>query len=180
MRASSTASLTIRPSSSSFGRLGKRGSCEARSAAVFNISIVVAIVHSWQRASSRQLHCLRLHKALRVPRQNSSACSAAHFSRAHQPESTAPRTSPVWKCTTSWSNGHIRLGARCDSCHAEDPKMAAPDGHPRLKFADDSKPMKAAARLMYRMTEEINAILHREGRRLRHSCHLRYLPSRPR
>jgi DmsE family decaheme c-type cytochrome len=48
------------------------------------------------------------------------------------------------------------LGARCDSCHAEDPKIAAPDGHPRLNFADHSKPMKAAARLMYRMTEEIN------------------------
>jgi predicted CXXCH cytochrome family protein len=48
------------------------------------------------------------------------------------------------------------LGARCDSCHAEDSKNAAPDGHPRLDFVDDSKPMKVAARLMYRMTEEIN------------------------
>lgn len=48
------------------------------------------------------------------------------------------------------------LGARCDSCHAEDPKNAAPDGHPRLDFADDSKSNKAVARLMYRMTEEIN------------------------
>ncbi len=48
------------------------------------------------------------------------------------------------------------LGARCDSCHAEDPKNAAPDGHPRLNFADDSKSNKAVARLMYRMTEEIN------------------------
>ena len=48
------------------------------------------------------------------------------------------------------------LGARCDSCHAEDLKNLAPDGHPRLNFADDSKPMKALARLMYRMTEGIN------------------------
>ena len=48
------------------------------------------------------------------------------------------------------------MGAQCDSCHVEDPKNAAPDGHPRLNFPDDSKPMKAVARLMYRMTEEIN------------------------
>lgn len=48
------------------------------------------------------------------------------------------------------------LGARCDSCHTEDPENADPAGHPRLRFADDSKPMKATARLMYRMTEEIN------------------------
>ncbi|SPE19088.1 Cytochrome c family protein (modular protein) [Candidatus Sulfotelmatomonas gaucii] len=48
------------------------------------------------------------------------------------------------------------LGTQCDSCHAEDQENAAPDGHPRLNFADDSKPMKAVARLMYRMTEEIN------------------------
>ena len=48
------------------------------------------------------------------------------------------------------------LGARCDSCHAENPKNAAPEGHPSLNFADDSKPMKGVARLMYRMTEEIN------------------------
>ncbi len=48
------------------------------------------------------------------------------------------------------------LGAHCDSCHAEDLKNTAPDGRPRLNFPDDSKPMKAVARLMYRMTEEIN------------------------
>ncbi len=48
------------------------------------------------------------------------------------------------------------VGCPVRFCHAEYPKNAAPDGHPRLDFADDSKLMKAAARLMYRMTEEIN------------------------
>jgi len=49
------------------------------------------------------------------------------------------------------------LGVRCDSCHTEDLDAVGPDGRPRLKFADDSKPMKAIARLMYTMTDEINA-----------------------
>ena len=42
------------------------------------------------------------------------------------------------------------LGVRCDSCHAEDLDGVGPDGRPGLKFADDSKPMKTIARLMYR------------------------------
>ena len=49
------------------------------------------------------------------------------------------------------------LGVRCGSCHTEDLDAVGPDGRPRLKFADDSKPMKATARLMYTMTVEINA-----------------------
>jgi hypothetical protein len=49
------------------------------------------------------------------------------------------------------------LGVRCDSCHAEDHNRLGPDGRPRLNFADDSKPMKVTARIMYTMTEEINS-----------------------
>ena len=49
------------------------------------------------------------------------------------------------------------LGVRCDSCHTEDLDAVSPDGRPRLKFADDSKPMKTLARLMYTMTDKINA-----------------------
>jgi hypothetical protein len=49
------------------------------------------------------------------------------------------------------------LGARCDACHVEDTESTAHDGKPHLDFADDSKPMKAVARLMYTMTEEINS-----------------------
>lgn len=48
------------------------------------------------------------------------------------------------------------LGVHCSNCHAEDPKNIGQNGRPRLNFADDSKPQKATARLMYTMMEEIN------------------------
>jgi hypothetical protein len=48
------------------------------------------------------------------------------------------------------------LGTHCDSCHTADPQNIGPNGRPRLNFADDSKPMKGAARLMFTMTEKIN------------------------
>jgi len=48
------------------------------------------------------------------------------------------------------------LGAHCNTCHAVDPKNIGPNGRPRLNFADDSKPEKSTARLMFRMTEDIN------------------------
>jgi hypothetical protein len=49
------------------------------------------------------------------------------------------------------------LGTECSTCHAADPTRKAPNGHPMLNFADDSKPEKATARLMVRMVEEINS-----------------------
>ncbi|MGB6690216.1 MAG: c-type cytochrome [Candidatus Sulfotelmatobacter sp.] len=48
------------------------------------------------------------------------------------------------------------LGVHCDKCHAEDPNNIGPNGHPRLNFAADTKPEKAQARIMYKMTENIN------------------------
>ena len=48
------------------------------------------------------------------------------------------------------------LGAHCNTCHTPDPNNIGPNGRPRLNFADDSKPEKATARLMFTMTEEIN------------------------
>jgi hypothetical protein len=48
------------------------------------------------------------------------------------------------------------LGAECSTCHAADPKNIGPNGKPRLNFADDSKKEKQTARLMFKMTEEIN------------------------
>lgn len=48
------------------------------------------------------------------------------------------------------------LGAHCNACHTADPKNIAPNGRPRLNFADDAKPEKATARLMFSMTEQIN------------------------
>lgn len=49
------------------------------------------------------------------------------------------------------------LGAECSTCHAADPKNIGPNGRPRLNFADDSKPEKNTARLMYKMVEDINS-----------------------
>ncbi len=49
------------------------------------------------------------------------------------------------------------LGTECSTCHVADPKNVGPNGRPRMNFADDSKPEKSTARLMYRMTEEINS-----------------------
>ena len=48
------------------------------------------------------------------------------------------------------------LGTGCKTCHAADPKNLGPNGKPRLNFADDSKEEKSTARLMYKMTEDIN------------------------
>ena len=48
------------------------------------------------------------------------------------------------------------LGTECSTCHAADPKNLAPNGRPRLNFADDSKPEKSTARLMYKMVQTIN------------------------
>jgi cytochrome c553 len=48
------------------------------------------------------------------------------------------------------------LDTHCDSCHTADTQNIGPNGRPRLNFADDSKPMKDVARLMFKMTEDIN------------------------
>jgi hypothetical protein len=48
------------------------------------------------------------------------------------------------------------LGVHCDACHTADPNNVGPNGRPRLNFADDSKPEKQTARLMYTMTNKIN------------------------
>ncbi|HUV70859.1 MAG TPA: c-type cytochrome [Terracidiphilus sp.] len=47
------------------------------------------------------------------------------------------------------------LGVHCDTCHAADPTNIGPNGRPRLKFDDDSKPEKRMARIMYTMTEDM-------------------------
>jgi hypothetical protein len=52
-----------------------------------------------------------------------------------------------------WSS---EIGVRCSACHVRDSEGIAPGGPTHLRFADDSRPMKAVARLMYTMTAEIN------------------------
>jgi Photosynthetic reaction centre cytochrome C subunit len=48
------------------------------------------------------------------------------------------------------------LGVHCDACHIADPNNVGPNGRPRMNFADDSKPEKEMARIMYTMTTDIN------------------------
>ena len=48
------------------------------------------------------------------------------------------------------------LGAHCSTCHTADPNNIGPNGRPRLNFADDSRPEKSTARIMYKMVEDIN------------------------
>lgn len=49
-----------------------------------------------------------------------------------------------------------QLGVECNTCHAVDPNKKMPNGRPALNFPDDSKPEKETARLMLKMTMEIN------------------------
>ncbi len=49
------------------------------------------------------------------------------------------------------------LGVHCDTCHVAEPGKIGPDGWPQLNFPDDSKPDKQIARIMYTMTQQINA-----------------------
>ena len=49
-----------------------------------------------------------------------------------------------------------QLGVHCGTCHYADPNDLGPNGKPKLKFADDSKPEKATARLMFTMVQQIN------------------------
>ena len=49
------------------------------------------------------------------------------------------------------------LGVHCDTCHATDLKNVGPNGRPRMNFADDSKPDKQIARIMYTMTQQMNS-----------------------
>jgi hypothetical protein len=49
-----------------------------------------------------------------------------------------------------------QLGVECDTYHVADPTKKRPDGRPALNFADDSKPEKETARLMVKLTTDIN------------------------
>lgn len=53
-----------------------------------------------------------------------------------------------------WSN---ELGVRCIACHIKEPEGVSSDGTKTSTFAEDTKPMKGIARLMYAMTEKINS-----------------------
>ncbi len=71
------------------------------------------------------------------------------------------------------------LGVHCDTCHAADPKNIAPNGRPRLNFADDSKPEKNTARLMFTMAQDINSNYVRKVPDAARHGDLWHLPSWP-
>ncbi len=105
-----------------------------------------------------------------------AACGLASSGRAQAPRGPAPvaekPASPTYPAPTNlkvlpkdstglevqramerWQRS---LGTHCDSCHAENAEAVGPDGKPLLNYASDAKPMKAVARAMVAMTEEIN------------------------
>jgi cytochrome c553 len=91
--------------------------------------------------------------------QSPAVAPAAHEHENHP----APTNLQVLPKTMSGEQVHdlmhkweAALGAECSTCHAADPKNIGPNGKPRLNFADDSKPEKNTARMMYRMVEDIN------------------------
>ena len=67
------------------------------------------------------------------------------------PNSTGDQVNEIME---RWKAG---LGMDCAACHAEDREKVDAEGRPLLNFADDSKPAKQTARLMFTMTEEINS-----------------------
>ena len=81
----------------------------------------------------------------------------------HHHEEPAPKNLKVLPKTMTGEQVHqlmhqweAALGTECTTCHAVDPNRKMPNGRPALNFADDSKPEKNTARLMYRMVEDIN------------------------
>ena len=81
----------------------------------------------------------------------------------HHPPAPAPTNLKVLPKTLTGDQVHEimhkwagDLGVKCDTCHAEDPVKKMPNGHPALNFADDSKKEKETARLMAKMTGDIN------------------------
>ncbi|HSZ17032.1 MAG TPA: c-type cytochrome [Terracidiphilus sp.] len=64
------------------------------------------------------------------------------------------------------------LGVECETCHVRDPQKLGPNGKPQFDYANDAKPEKAAARVMYAMVEDINSnyIAKIEGLGLPVSC----------
>ena len=82
----------------------------------------------------------------------------------HHHEAPAPTNLKVLPKDTTGEQVHqimhkweAELGTECTTCHATDPNRKMPNGRPALNFADDSKPEKNTARLMYKMVEDINS-----------------------
>jgi len=98
-----------------------------------------------------------------APQTPAPAATTAPQQEHHDHPHAAPTNLQVLPKTLTGDQVHeimetweASLGVHCSTCHAADPKNIGPNGRPRLNYADDSKPEKASARLMYKMTEDIN------------------------
>lgn len=99
-----------------------------------------------------------------------SSTSAQAPQQSHSPEAghaahelPAPKNLQVLPKTLTGQQVHdimehwaAALGVHCDTCHVAEPGKKAPNGWPVLDFPNDSKPEKKAARLMVKMTQDIN------------------------
>lgn len=62
--------------------------------------------------------------------------------------------SQVREIMEDWTD---EIGADCSTCHVRNPKLLIAAGRPHFNYADDSKQEKKTARVMYSMTQVINA-----------------------
>ena len=114
-------------------------------AAIFAVTTAVATVAQASQASQSQ-----------QPAASTPSPHSQHTHPAPTNLQVLPKTmtgEQVHELMEKWEGS---LGVHCSTCHAADPKNIGPNGRPRLNYADDSKPEKATARLMYKMTEDIN------------------------
>ena len=99
-----------------------------------------------------------------IPAQTSAeppaAAPASPQSRPHRPRPKPTNLQVLPKDFTGDQVVEImhkfedQLGVECDYCHAKNPTPSPTTGH--LDFASDANPMKDRARIMMRMSEEIN------------------------
>lgn len=101
--------------------------------------------------------------ALTAVAQDHEAQKPSANAEHHHHDAPAPTNLKVLPKGTTGEQVHeimhgweAQLGAECTTCHTVDPNRKMPNGRPALNFADDSKPEKNTARLMYRMMEDIN------------------------
>lgn len=97
------------------------------------------------------------------PQQNPPAPAPQGQGVSHAWQMPAPKNLQVLPKNLTGEQVHeimhkwaAALGTQCSTCHAVDPSRVGPNGRPVLNFADDSKEEKRTARLMYKMTENIN------------------------
>jgi hypothetical protein len=97
--------------------------------------------------------------SVQLAAQQPAAAPPAHHRPAPAPTNlqVLPKTMTGEQVHDIMHKWEAELGAECSTCHTADPKNLAPNGKPRLNFADDSKPEKATARMMVKMVEQINA-----------------------